>query len=99
MQRKFWWIFGLIQVTGILGGIEAYFFQEPILWLGSLLLLLPGSLVWLPSIISGHTGNTWPLWMMNVIAVVPNLLLITLSHLWSQATRSQHEPGPNEPLI
>jgi hypothetical protein len=49
MRGKYWWIFGAIQLMGLLAAFEGlYLFEEPIWWGLSLLLLLPGTLISFP---------------------------------------------------
>ncbi len=52
MNRKYWCYFGIVQVLGLLGYFEAmYLLQDGLVWLFSLCLLLPGSLVFLPGML------------------------------------------------
>jgi hypothetical protein len=54
MSRKYWLFFAVVQALGLLGYFEAiYLLQDGLLWLVSLFLLLPGSLVFLPGMLYG----------------------------------------------
>jgi hypothetical protein len=79
MKRKYWWIFGVIQLAGTLATAEAVFLQFPTLWLLSLLLLLPGSLASLPEFEPSHLGTDLPLWTLCSIAVTINVFLFTVA--------------------
>ncbi|MFZ0739558.1 MAG: hypothetical protein WBL70_17095 [Candidatus Acidiferrales bacterium] len=81
MKRKYWWVFGVIQVLGTLAAVEAYYLEDPILWLVSLLLLLPGSLDSLPVLTHSHFGANWSLWGLCAMAVTANVLLFTVASL------------------
>ncbi|MFZ0637536.1 MAG: hypothetical protein WA755_15275 [Candidatus Acidiferrales bacterium] len=81
MKRKYWWIFGVIQLTGVSATVEAYFLEDPILWLVSRLLLLPGSLDSFPGLTHGQLGANWSLWSLCAIAVVTNVLLFIVVSL------------------
>jgi len=49
MKRKYWWIFGAIQLLGLLSAIEGLLLlEDPVMFGLSLLLLLPGTLVSFP---------------------------------------------------
>ena len=52
MIRKYWLFFAIVQALGLLGYFEAtYLLQDGLFWLMSLVLLLPGSLVFLPGML------------------------------------------------
>jgi hypothetical protein len=52
MNRKYWLFFAIVQALGLLGYFEAtYLLQDGLFWLVSLLLLLSGSLVFLPGMV------------------------------------------------
>jgi len=54
MSRKYWLFFVIVQALGLMGYFEAiYLLQDGLLWLVSLFLLLPGSLVFLPGMLYG----------------------------------------------
>jgi len=82
MKRKYWWIFGMIQVTGALVAVECSYLSaiSALLALPPMLLLLPGSVVWLPML---HTqyfgiGIRYFLWT-NVIAIAANVILFAIA--------------------
>jgi len=88
MKRKYWWIFGGIQVAGTLVGMGAGH-ADTLLWVLSLLLLLPGNLVSLPFFTPGHIGNNWPGWTLFAVAVSANVLLFTMaSFLFARRRKS-----------
>ncbi|HXA79033.1 MAG TPA: hypothetical protein VNV41_18010 [Candidatus Acidoferrales bacterium] len=91
MKRKYWWIFGAVQVMGLLAAFEGLFLiQDPILFGLSLLFLLPGTLVSFPFSTLGHVGPHWPLWTVYAIAVTVNLLLFAVvSSLVARIHRSK----------
>jgi hypothetical protein len=84
MKRKYWWIFGVVQATGAvalvessyLGAISSFFILVPTL------LLLPGSLAWVP--MAGAEffgiGISFILWS-NAVAVAANVLLFAIISL------------------
>jgi hypothetical protein len=79
MKRKYWWIFGAVQLMGLLAGFEGlYLVQDPIFFGLSLLFLLPGTLVSFPFSTLGHLGPHWPLWTVYAIAVPVNLLFFAI---------------------
>jgi NADH:ubiquinone oxidoreductase subunit 6 (subunit J) len=79
MKRKYWWVFGSLQLLGLLAGAAAlYVLQDPIFLGGSLLLLLPGTLFSFSLSTLGHTGTRWPIWTMYPIAVVVNALFFAI---------------------
>jgi|HubBroStandDraft_1064217.scaffolds.fasta_scaffold27460_2 hypothetical protein len=79
MKRKYWWVFGSLQLLGLLAGAAGlYVLQDPIFLGGSLLLLLPGTLFSFPLSTLGHTGTRWPIWTMYPIAVVVNALFFAI---------------------
>jgi uncharacterized membrane protein YhaH (DUF805 family) len=80
VKRKYWWIFGAVQLMGVLaafGGL--YLAQDPILFGLSLIVLLPGTLVSYPFSTLGHAGPHWPLWTVYAIAVILNVLLFGMT--------------------
>jgi hypothetical protein len=80
MKRKYWWIFGAVQVMGVLAAFEGlYLIQDPILFGLSLIFLLPGTLVSFPFSTLGHLGPHWPLWTVYAIAVIVNVLLFAMA--------------------
>ncbi|HEY4741076.1 MAG TPA: hypothetical protein VIH76_10825 [Candidatus Acidoferrales bacterium] len=87
MKRKYWWIFGVIQFAGVMATVEAYYLEDGILWLVSLLTLLPGSLASIP-IFMIHGYNRWnPFLTVGIVAVSANILLFTTTS--SLITRRQ----------
>ena len=75
MKRKYWMIFGVIQLAGGAAAFEAMrVFQDPILLLLSLVLLLPGSVLW-AELTWGRFGLDLGLWSLGAISVVVNTLL------------------------
>jgi len=91
MKARYWWIFGAVQLVGLLAAYQGlYSFGDPVWWGLSLLLLLPGTLVSFPFSTFGHLGTHWPLWTVYAIAVPVNLLLFALlSSLVSKIRRSK----------
>jgi len=82
MKRKYyWWIFGVIQVAGIMGTVEAMLMQFPTLLIGSMLVLLPGSLFFLSLFAPGHLGSDWSPWRFCAIAVGINVFLFIVVSL------------------
>ncbi len=79
MKRKYCLIFGTLQATGALSCIGAYFLQDPLLWVLSSLVLLPGSLDSLPLFMPGRIGANWSLLTLGAIAVTANSLLFALA--------------------
>ena len=60
MKRKYWWIFGAIQLLGLLSAIEGLLLlEDPVMFGLSLLLLLPGTLVSFPLSTLGHVVTHW----------------------------------------
>jgi hypothetical protein len=79
MKRKYWWIFGAIQLLGLLAAIEGlHLLQDPIFFGVSLLLLLPGTLVSFPLSTLGQVGTHWPIWSVYPLAVIVNVLLFAI---------------------
>jgi hypothetical protein len=82
MKRKYyWWIFGVIQVAGIMGTVEAMFLQFPTLLIMSMVILLPGSLFFLSLFAPGHLGSDWSPWRYCATAVVINVFLFIVASL------------------
>jgi hypothetical protein len=80
MKRKYWWIFGAIQLLGLLSAIEGLLLlEDPVMFGLSLLLLLPGTLVSFPLSTLGHVGTHWPIWTVYPIAVIANVLLFAVA--------------------
>ena len=82
MKRSYVRIFCGAQAAGALCCVGAYFIQDPLLWLVSLLLLLPGSLpAWL-QLFGGpypYAGNNWSLLTLGLTAVAANVFLFGLT--------------------
>jgi hypothetical protein len=77
MKPKYWWMFCVIQFAGVMATVEAYYFEDPILWLVSLLALLPGSLASIPMFMM-HGNNAWkPFLTLCAVAVSANCLLFS----------------------
>ncbi len=83
MKRKYWLIFGVIQVVGAVAAAEAVLLREQLLLGASFLLWLPGSLALLAlnsdagfQFIPG-AGPNWPLWTLGAVAVLANVILFT----------------------
>jgi hypothetical protein len=95
MKARYWWIFGVVQLAGLLAAFEGlYSVGDPIWWGLSLLLLLPGTLVAFPFSTFGHLGTHWPLWSVYAIAVPVNVLLFALlSSLVNRIRRSKLGEG------
>jgi hypothetical protein len=91
MKRKYWWIFGAVQLMGLLAAFEALrLLEDPLLFGLSLLFLLPGTLVSFPFSTFGHVGTHWPLWTVYAIAVALNVFLFALaSALVTRIRKSQ----------
>jgi hypothetical protein len=91
MKARYWWIFGAVQLMGLLAAFEGLrLLQDPLLFGLSLLFLLPGTLVAFPFSTFGHLGTHWPLWSVYVIAVPVNVLLFALlSSLVTRIRRSK----------
>ncbi len=91
MRARYWWIFGAVQLIGLLAAFEGlHLLGDPIWWGLSLLLLLPGTLVSFPFSTFGHLGTHWPLWTVYAIAVPVNVLLFALlSALVTRIRRSR----------
>jgi hypothetical protein len=82
VKRKYWWIiFGVIQVAGIIGTVEAMFMQFPTWLIGSMVVLLPGSLVCLSMFAPGHQGGNWSPWNYCAYAVGINVFLFVVASL------------------
>jgi hypothetical protein len=79
MKRKYWWIFGVLQVLGILATAEAVLLQFPLLWAVSMLVLLPGSLAFFSGFDLRLLGTTWSPWMLCATAVTTNVLLFAVA--------------------
>ena len=80
MDRRYGRIFCAVQAAGALCWVGAYFIQDPLLWLLSLLLLLPGSLPgWLQLFVEPHNGSNWSLSTLRSIAIAANVFLFTLA--------------------
>ncbi len=80
MKRKYWWIFGAVQLIGVFAAFDGlYLVQDPILFGLSLILLLPGTLVSYPFSTLGHAGLHWPLWTVYAIAVILNVLFFAIT--------------------
>jgi ABC-type sulfate transport system permease component len=77
MKRKYWLIFGVVQVTGAMAAFGAFFLQFPSLLLVALLLLLPGTLASVALSRPGQVGADWSPWTLSAIAVLANVLLFT----------------------
>lgn len=91
MKRKYWWLFGTLQLVGLLTGVEGLsVLQDPIFLGGSLLLLMPGTLFSFPLSTLGHTGTRWPIWTVYPIAVFVNVLFFAiLSSLVARIRKSR----------
>ncbi|MFZ0819036.1 MAG: hypothetical protein WAM91_03135 [Candidatus Acidiferrales bacterium] len=90
MNRKYWLIFGVIQVIGVMGALCAMFFQFPSMLIGYFLLLLPGSLASVALYWRGNVGANWSLWALGGIAVITNVLLFaTTSFLVTRYRKSK----------
>jgi hypothetical protein len=77
MNRKYWSYFVIVQFLGLLGGYESLgLLQDGVLWLPSLLLLLPGSLVFLPWMLAPALP---PVWLLYFATVAANALLFYLA--------------------
>jgi len=80
MKRKYWWIFGVVQVAGTLAAIETpYVGLISSFWMiVPFLLLLPGSLTWLPMMRAQYfgVGRSYIFWT-SAVALTVNLLLFT----------------------
>jgi len=75
-------IFFALQAVGGLCCLGAHFFQSPPLWLFSLALLLPGSLLgWLQFHLPGYSGGHWSLLTRGLLAVIANVILFALGSL------------------
>jgi hypothetical protein len=81
VKRWYWWIFGVIQVAGIMGTVESMFLQFPTLWLGSMLVLLPGSLVYLSDFAPGRFRIHWSPWNLCATAITINIFLFIVASL------------------
>ena len=82
MKRKYcWWIFGVIQVAGIMGTVEAMFLQFPTLLIVSMVIQLPGSLFFLSMYATGHLGSDWSPWSYCATAFGINVFLFTVGSL------------------
>jgi hypothetical protein len=80
MKRKYWWVFGTLQLLGVLAGVAGlYVLQDPVFLGGSLLLLLPGTLFSFPLSTLGHTGTRWPIWTVYPIAVLVNVVFFAIA--------------------
>jgi hypothetical protein len=85
MKRKYWLIFGVIQMLGALAVLEAVLLQEALLLGVAFLLWLPGTLVLF--VLNGHAGlqfipgvgPNWSLWTQGAVAVLANLVLFTIA--------------------
>jgi hypothetical protein len=73
MKRKYWWLFGAIQVAGVVANINASHLQDGILSAITLLGLLPGSLISAPLILKALPQLG--LWGIVAIAVAANTVL------------------------
>jgi hypothetical protein len=72
-------IFGVIQLTGIGAAFEAMrVFQDPILLLLSLALLLPGSVVW-AELTWGRSALDLGLWSLTAISFGVNVILFAIA--------------------
>jgi hypothetical protein len=75
MNGKYWVILGVIQLTGIAAAFVAMrVFQDPILLLLSLALLLPGSLVW-AEMTWGRFGLNLGYLSLGAISLIVNAIL------------------------
>jgi hypothetical protein len=88
MERKYWKIFGVVQVIGGLAGFEALLLQAPLLLGVSMLYLLPGSLASFALSKAGHVGANWSMWTLGAIAVTTNVMVFTLASYLRTRLRS-----------
>jgi hypothetical protein len=79
MKGKYWLIFGVTQVNGIMVALCAVFLQFPSMGLLALLLLLPGTLASVALSWPGNVGAKWSPWALGLIAVITNVLLFTIT--------------------
>jgi hypothetical protein len=78
VNRKRWWIFGVVQFTGVGAAFLAALIQEPLLLGVSWLFLLPGTLTSIPvykHLQPGYGVNLIP----SVVAVATNVVLFALT--------------------
>jgi hypothetical protein len=81
MNRKHWRIFGVVQGCGIAATAAGIFLQFPTLWLLSLVVLLPGSLVAFPVFEPSNFGKDLPFWHLTTSAVMINVFLFIVASL------------------
>jgi len=89
-SRGYSWIceiFAAIQVGGFLAGVLALSaLEEPLLLLGSLILLFPGSLVQIVPMFRHH-NLLWPAWKAFAIPVALNVGLFGIASCFPQIRR------------
>lgn len=82
MKQRYWWIFGVIQVAGALAAVEGSYLSlvSSLFVLLPMLLLLPGSLAWLPMLHTQYFGIeiTYLFWT-NGIAITTNVILFAIA--------------------
>jgi hypothetical protein len=82
MKRKYWWIFGVVQVMGALASVECAYLGalSAFFALLPMLLLLPGSLAWIPVMDTQFfgTGLSFVFGEM-VIAITANVTLFAIA--------------------
>ena len=82
MKRTLARVFFAVQAIGALCCLLAHFFQSPPLWLFSLVLLLPGSLLgWLQFLVPGYGGGHWSLLARGLLAIIANMVVFAVAAL------------------
>lgn len=82
MKHKHWWIFGVVQVMGALAAVECSYLAalSALFALPAMLLLLPGSLAWLPMLRTQYfgIGITYVFWT-TAIAITANVTVFAVA--------------------
>jgi len=89
MKHQSWWIFGVVQFTGVGAAFLAALIQDPLLLGVSWLFLLPGTLASIPVYKHLHPGYGVFL-LPSAVAIATNVLLFTLVLFLLARLRKSH---------
>jgi hypothetical protein len=85
MKQRSWWIFGVVQLTGVGAAFAAASIQDGLLLGVSWLFLLPGILASIP--VYGHLQTGFGLFLIpSAIAVAVNVLLFAFASFLVEKT-------------
>jgi hypothetical protein len=89
MKHKCWWIFGVIEFTGVGAALLGALTQDPLLLAVSWLFLLPGTLASIPVYKHLQPGYSYFL-LPSVVALVSNVLLFAIALFFLRKLRKSN---------